>query len=102
MALHRTRLTIFALFWALWVMVLPFAHHHLVRAPREGIGIHCGGKSCAVQCVACVWGSSSTAEIEQTPLFVPPLEVPDLSTLASPSVCRILPGGSAPRAPPLG
>lgn len=83
------------------MMVLPFAHHHLVRAPRDSTGIHCGGQSCVVQCVACQWESTSTAEMKPPALVIPALEVQNHPRTLSLPIFRLLPNASSPRAPPL-
>lgn len=99
--MQRTRLSVFALFWMAWVVVLPFAHHHLVRAPRDDTSIHCKGHSSVVQCVACQWESTSTAEVKVPVLVVPMLEVQKPLLAFLPSIIRLLLGDQSPRAPPL-
>lgn len=98
----RARYTIFVLFWIGWVVVLPFAHHHLVRAPREGTGIHCGEQSCSVQCVACQWESVSTAEVEAAPNTPTPPHDAERFFPISLLNHRIVTSTFSPRAPPQG
>lgn len=100
--MSRARLAIFALFWIAWVVLLPFAHHHLVRAPREATAIQCREPSCSAQCVACQWESVSAAEIEQPLLIAPLLRDTERLSLVSLLSYRTVTGASAPRAPPLG
>lgn len=99
--MQRTRFAIFALFWMAWVMVLPFAHHHLVRAPREATSVHCGGQSCAVQCVACQWESTSVAEVQPPPLSSPTLETEENPLFHLLSIRRLPLSAASPRAPPV-
>lgn len=99
--MHRTRLTIFTLFWMAWVVVVPFAHHHLVRAPRDSTSIHCGGQPCVVQCVVCQWESTSTAEVKAPVLVIPALELQETPLVVSPPILLLLLGKFSPRAPPL-
>lgn len=99
--MQRTRFAIFALFWIAWVMVVPFVHHHLIRAPREVTSIHCGGQSCATQCVACQWESTSVAEVHTPPLSPPPLEALEQSLFELPLVCHLRLSTASPRAPPV-
>ncbi|MGQ9486554.1 MAG: hypothetical protein ACUVTY_05290 [Armatimonadota bacterium] len=99
--MHRTRLTIFTLFWMAWVVVVPFAHHHLVRAPRDSTSIHDKGHSSVVHCVACQWEATSTAEVKVPVLVVTVLEVQKPLLAFLPSIIRLLLGDQSPRAPPL-
>lgn len=99
--MHRMRLTIFALFWIAWVVVLPFAHHHLVRPPRDNTSIHCGGQSCVVQCVVCQWESTSTAEVKAPLLVIPAPELQETPLAVSPPILPLLLENLSPRAPPL-
>lgn len=99
--MYRTRLTIFALFWAVWVMVMPFAHHHPVRASRDNTSILCDGQSCVVQCVACQWESTSAAEVKAPVLVLPTLELQETLLAVSHPILRLPPGDISPRAPPL-
>lgn len=82
-------------------MVMPFAHHHLMRTPREGTSVHCGGLSCVVQCVACQWETTSVADTHTPLLSSPPLEEAAQPPLDTSPVYRLLLGTPSPRAPPV-
>jgi hypothetical protein len=99
--MRRTRLAIFALFWMGWVVVLPFAHHHFVRAPRQETSVQCGGQLCNVSCVACQWESISTTQLAASPqASLPQADAEQPSQVAS-LPYRLFVVCYSPRAPPL-
>ncbi len=99
--MRRTRLTILALFWLAWVVVLPFAHHHLVRTPRDTASIQCGGSTCFTQCAACQWGATSVAQFAAQGLYPVFGEAPPSPLLATLAISREPAGSVFLRAPPL-
>jgi hypothetical protein len=99
--MQRTRLAIFTLFWMVWVVVLPFAHHHVVRAPRQETGIQCSGQSCNVSCVACQWESFSTAQLVASPQASLPQADAEQPLPVTSLHARVFADCYSPRAPPL-
>ncbi len=99
--MQRTRLAIFALFWIAWVVVLPFAHHHTVRAPRQEKGIQCSGPSCNVSCVACQWESIGTAQLVASPQASLPQADAEQPLQLTSLYYRLFAACYSPRAPPL-
>lgn len=83
------------------MVALPFAHHHLVRTPRDTTSIQCGGTSCFVQCVACQWESTSVAQLASAPLHAVLGEAPLRPLLIGVAISREPAGNVCLRAPPL-
>jgi hypothetical protein len=99
--MRRTWLAIFALFWMGWVVVLPFAHHHFVRAPRQETSVQCGGQLCNVSCVACQWESISTTQLAASPQAPLPQADAEQPLPVTSLHARLFAVCYSPRAPPL-